>query len=184
MRSSPPRTAFALAFFAAAAGAFALVAAGCGGSPSGHPAQRSQTQPSGAIAFSGCMRSHGVANFAEPTSSGQLPKETSEQLGVSSSQFQTAQNACRHLLANGGQPTQAALQQSWSDFLSFARCMRRHGVANWPDPTRYPQHPDRPTFDLQAVGVEPNSPPISTKIHDCMPLLHGNNPQHLGEGGS
>jgi hypothetical protein len=34
------------------------------------------------------------------------------------------------------------------------------------------------------VGIDPNSRQISTKIHECAPLLHGNNPQHLGEGGS
>jgi hypothetical protein len=169
---------------AAAASALALSASGCGGSSEGHGAQADPTRPSGALAFSGCMRSHGVANFPDPTGSGQLPKETPEQLGLSPSRLQTAQSACRRLLPNGGQPTQAALQQSWTDFLAFARCMRRHGVPNWPDPTRYPQHPERPTFDLQAVGLDPSSPPISTKVHDCVPLLHGTNPQRLGEGGS
>jgi hypothetical protein len=169
---------------AAAASALILVAAGCSGSPSGHAAQSNQIQLSGALAFSGCMRSHGVPNFADPNGSGQLPKETPEQLGVSGSRLQTAQNACRHFFANGGLPGQAALQQSWVDFLSFARCMRRHGVPNWPDPTRYPRHPDRPTFDLQVVGIRPNLPPTNTEIHDCLPLLRGLNPQHLGEGGS
>jgi hypothetical protein len=112
-------------------------------------------------------------------------KETPQQLGVSSPAFQTAVGACNHLLPNGDSgPTQAALQQSWSDFRSFARCMRRHGVENWPDPTRYPQHPERPTFALQTSGIDLSSPEVTTKIHACVPLLHGNNPQRLGEGGS
>jgi hypothetical protein len=81
-------------------------------------------------------------------------------------------------------PTSAELQQSWSDMTNFARCMRSHGVPNWPDPTRYPAHPERPTFDLQPVGIDPRSPQISTQIHQCEPLLHGNNPQRLGEVGS
>jgi hypothetical protein len=130
------------------------------------------------------MRAHGVPHFADPESSGQLPKETPLQLGVSGSVLEAAENACRRLLPNGGQPTQADLQQSWRDFRSFARCMRRHGVPSWPDPTRYPQHPERPTFDLQPVGIDPSTPQITTRIHDCAPLLHGNNPQHLGERGS
>jgi len=137
-----------------------------------------------ALAFSRCMRSHGVPNFPDPASGGAIPKVALQRLGVSSSQFQSAQSACILLLPNGGQPTQAALQQSWSDFRKFARCMRRRGVPNWPDPTRYPQHPERPSFELQPVGLDPNSPRVSTKIHECEPLLHGNNPQHLGEGGS
>jgi hypothetical protein len=132
------------------------------------------------------MRSHSVSNFPDPNSSGGIPKETPYQLGVSSFQLQAAQRACVHLFPNGpgSRPTRAALQQSWSDMRTFARCMRSHGVANWPDPTPYPPHPGRPTFNVQAVGIDPKSPQIGTKIHECEPLLHGNNPQHLGEGGS
>ena len=126
------------------------------------------------------MRSHGVPNYPDPDSSGELVKETSQQLGVGRSQLQTAQSACQHLLPNGGQPTRAALLQSWTDFLKFARCMRRNGVPNWPDPTRYPRHPERPTFELS--GVDLNSPQVSARIHECEPLLQANNPQHLGEG--
>jgi hypothetical protein len=62
--------------------------------------------------------------------------------------------------------------------------MRAHGVANWPDPSRYPQHPERPTFALQSTGIDANAPLVVTRIHECEPLLHGNNPQRLGEGGS
>jgi hypothetical protein len=62
--------------------------------------------------------------------------------------------------------------------------MRSHGVANWPDPTRYPRHPDRPTFELQPLGIDPNSPQVVTRVRECEPLLHGNNPQHLGGEGA
>jgi hypothetical protein len=127
------------------------------------------------------MRSHGVRNFPDPSSNGQIPKKTPQQLGVSSSRYQAAQRACAHLLPNGGSgPSQAALQQSWSDDLKFARCMRSHGVPNWPDPTRYPRHPERPYFNLTAAGIDPASPQIIPEIHACLHLLHGNNPQHLG----
>jgi hypothetical protein len=189
--SPHPRTSFATAIITigAAASAFGLLSAGCGGSSGGHVTQLGSTathssQQTGALAFSHCMRSHRLPSYPDPNSSGELVKETPEQLGVSSSQFLTARNACVHLLPGGGQPTRAELQQSWSDFLTFARCMRRHGVPNWPDPTRYPQHPERPTFELEPLGIDLNSPQINTRIHECEPLLHGNNPQHLGEGGS
>jgi hypothetical protein len=188
----------AIVMSAAATGALALLAAGCGGSPGSHVAQLGSsavpstsasrpapsTRQTGALAFSRCMRSHGVTNYPDPASSGELAKESPQQLGISGSEFQTAQDACVRMLPGGGQPTRAELRQSWSDFLNFARCMRRQGVSNWPDPAPYPQHPERPTFDLQPVGIDPNSPPITIKIHECEALLHGNNPQHLGEGGS
>ena len=131
------------------------------------------------------MRSRGVLNFPDPSIGGAFVKETAQQLGVTSSQYQAAQDACARLLPNGDNgPTATELQQSWTDMASFARCMRSHGVTNWPDPTRYPPHPERPTFNLQPVGVDPNSPHITVEIHECEPLLHGNNPQHLGQSGS
>jgi hypothetical protein len=158
-----------------------LLAAGCGGSST--PSTTGTTaQVSTALAFSRCMRSHGVRAFPDPASSGSIPKIPLQQLGVSSSQFQAAQSACNHLLPNGGRPTPAALQQSWSDFRAFARCMRRHGDSSWPDPTPYPPHPERPTFDLQAAGIDPSSPEVMSKARECLPLLHGLNPQRLGTG--
>ena len=160
----------------------AVVVAGCGGDSTAGVAAPGSA-PDRALAFSRCMRSHGVPNFPDPTGAGTIPKLTLPQLGVGDAQFQTAQTACRSLIPNGGQPTQAALQQSWSDDRTFARCMRSHGVPSWPDPTRYSRHPDRPTFDLQAAAVDPNAPQIATRIRECEPLLHGNNPQHLGEAG-
>ena len=144
------------------------------------PALSQSTNTQKALAYSRCMRSHGVSRYPDPASSGAIPKVSAQQLGVSGAQLQAAQRDCQHLVPNGGQPTPAALQQSWTDFLKFAQCMRGHGVSSWPDPTRYPAHPDRPYFDLQRAGIDLNSPQISAKIHGCLPLLHGNNPQHLG----
>src|SRR5260370_39112731 len=108
------------------------------------------------------MRSHGVPNCPDPDSSGTIPKVTPEQLGVSTSQFQTAQSACAHLL----QPTQAQEQHVMSGMLAFARCMRTHGVPNWPDPTT-----DRngPVFDIP--GIDPLSPQVSAAADACTHLL-------------
>jgi hypothetical protein len=182
-RAWPPTARTATALIAAAG--LALLPAVCSGSPSstgsGGSANAGGSPSSQQLAFSRCMRSNGVMHFPDPSSNGQIPKKTPQQLGVSSSRYQAAQRACARLLPNGGNgPTQAALQQSWSDMLSFARCMRSHGVRNWPDPTRYPRHPDRPYFNLTAVGIDPNSPHIIPKIHKCLYLLHGTNPQRLG----
>ena len=164
--------------------AVAIVAAAALAAPVAASATSQSTAVQKALAFSRCMRAHGVSNFPDPTSTGVIPKESVQQLGVSNSQLQAAQTACQRLLPNGGQPTPAALQQSWSYFLRFAQCMRHHGVQSWPDPTRYPQHPDRPYFDLQHAGIDPNAPQIISKIRLCLPLLHGTNPQHLGGGRS
>jgi hypothetical protein len=127
-----------------------LVMAGCAGSSSstgGSP--NGSTNPPSAVAFSGCMRSHGLPNYPDPGSSGALPKTNAQALGVSSSQFQAAETACQHLLPSVGgsfqQQTdqcivasdcpQALVQRILNVQRNYARCMRSHGFPSWPDPT-------------------------------------------------
>ena len=131
----------------------APLAAACGGSPSragsgGSPPAGGPADSTSAVAYSACMRSHGVPNYPDPDSSGQLPKTGAQLLGISTSQYQTAQQTCRHLLPTGGSVQQqeaqcmqnsdcppALLQQMMAGDLKLARCMRSHGVPNFPDPT-------------------------------------------------
>jgi hypothetical protein len=91
-------------------------------------------------AYAGCMRSHGVPSFPDPTvgSSGgggfQLRSGPGGQgIDPQSAAFQAAQNKCKSLLPNGGvaQPLTAAEQQK---FLNWAACIRSHGVPSFPDP--------------------------------------------------
>ena len=165
----------------------ALLAAACGGSKGGHVAQLGSTatqsstlssagsaQENGAVAFSRCMRSHGVSKFPDSAS----PKVNLQQLGVSSSRFQAAQRACQHLFPNNveasvtqclstGDCPQTLLHQILNQGLEFARCMRSHGVSNWPDPTRYPDN-GAPVFNLlHAHGFDPRSPQIEHKMDEC-----------------
>ena len=171
-----------------ATSALALLAAACGGSPGSHVAQLGSTttksstsswaaaaQQNGMLAFSRCMRSHGVPNFPDPNSSGALPKRQVDQLAASSPQFPPAHRACEHLLPNGGQPTQAQVQQAWNDMRNFAHCMRSHGVPNWPDPAATSQQDQRPFFHVPD-SIDPNAPQITTKIRVCQHVLHANNP--------
>jgi hypothetical protein len=112
--------------------------------------------------FARCMRSHGVANFPDPGASGAIPKESVQQLGVSDSQFQSAQSACNHFLPNGGNgPNQAELQHVRALGLSFARCMRSHGVA-LPDPGSDGRIPD-PT----SSGINQGSPQFQAANQAC-----------------
>jgi hypothetical protein len=67
--------------------------------------------------------------------------------------------------------TQAQLQQLSGDTAKFARCMRSHGVSNWPDPTV--DSSGRLEYNLQAAGIAvdghgaPISPQIRAKAHEC-----------------
>jgi hypothetical protein len=108
------------------------------------------------------MRSNGVINYPDPDSSGVIPKESSEELGVTSSKFQSAQNACQHLLPNGGNgPNQAQLQQERAQGLRFAQCMRTHGVA-LPDPDSSGRIPDP-----ASVGIDQGSPQFEAANQAC-----------------
>jgi hypothetical protein len=129
------------------------------------------------------MRSQGVPNYPDPGGGGTLPKVSAQQLGVSSSQFQAAQRACQYLLpATGGllnasslrqceltgDCPQALVRQALNEGLSFARCMRSHGVPSWPDPTTDAE--GRPYFDLSAHGFsrqQAHSPQIRAKVNEC-----------------
>ena len=108
VRRRSPRAWHAVVQAAAllAAAALALVAAACGASPSstgsGGSSNTAGSTNSHQVAFSRCMRSNGVSNYPDPDSSGVIPKESSQQLGVTTSKFQSAENACQHLLPNGG----------------------------------------------------------------------------------
>jgi hypothetical protein len=147
----PTRTAVAVI----ATAGLALPVAASGASP-----------PTGlqkAVAYSSCMRSHGVPRFPDPTSSGVLPKVSLQQLGVSAAQLQSAETACRRLLPSGGSRQQqdaclmlatcpaAEVRQILAAERKYARCMRAHGVPNWPDPTLDPQ--GMPVFDVTRAGI-------------------------------
>jgi hypothetical protein len=128
---------------------------------SGSPAQQ-------ALAFSECMRRHGLANFPDPNGSGNFPASAKQIAFSDPHQFQEARTACSHLLPNNGNgPTQAQWQQILSTMVQFAHCMRHHGRPNWPDPT-YDTH-GRPVFN---IDVDPNSPQFTAEIHACQHLLH------------
>ncbi len=132
----------------------------CGGHPS------VSVQSNAPLAFSHCMRSHGVSNFPDPNSSGVWPKSQVE-VAAGSPRFQTATQACGHLLPDGGpgvSPSPTVVQQIQTDMATFARCMRSHGVPDWPDPTL---DRGRAVFDPAAVGIDTNSPQINTKVHEC-----------------
>jgi hypothetical protein len=59
--------------------------------------------------------------------------------------------------------------------LAFSRCMRSHGVPNWPDPAPTSHQDQRPFFHVPD-SIDPNAPQITTKIHICQHLLHASNP--------
>jgi hypothetical protein len=139
----------------------ALLTAACGGSSSSSAAGGS-AQYQKALAYSQCMRSHGVPNFPDPDSQGQFPQIQIGRNGVSQQAVQSAQNACRHLLPNGGTGTAQQQQAKLTQALDFARCMRAHGVPNFPDPTTA-----NGGMGFNMAGVDTHSPQYQSAQQAC-----------------
>ena len=138
----------------------ALLASACGGSPATNGAK-----PSGAVAFAACIRSHGVPNWPDPNTSGAFDKSklTPQQLGASLSRVQAAQQACQHLLPNGGSGPNAAQQQYVKALgLEFSRCVRGHGLPRFPDPGSDGRIPDP-----ASVGIDQGSPKFRAANQAC-----------------
>jgi hypothetical protein len=155
------------------AAALSLLAAACGGGNSAGVASVGSsttavttTTQNRAVAFPRCMRANGVPNFPDEG------KPTPQQLGVSESQFIAAMSACQHLLPHGGVVQETAQQQRirLADELSFARCMRSHGVGRFPDPTA---QGDLSVEKVQAAGVDVHSPVVLRVVQACLPASHG-----------
>jgi hypothetical protein len=163
---------------ATAVAGLSLLAAGCGGG--GSPVVASlgssttaatTTAQSGLVAYSGCMRSHEVPEFPDPDSSGEIPKEAVIPL-ANSPQFRAAATACEHLLPNGSLGPQETAQQQRTQVageLSFAGCMRSHGVTSFPDPTAQ----GLSIGMIQAQGIDLHSPAVLRVVDACLPASHG-----------
>jgi hypothetical protein len=150
----------------------ALLAAGCS-SPS--PTTSASTPSAGstvaqAVAYTQCMRSHGVPEYPEPDSSGQLQKIGSgQQVGVSDAQLNTASNVCQSLWPYQAL-TPAQQQQELTDDLKFAQCMRSHGVPTLPDPVATNGHVEF-VISVSRDGFNPQSPQILAKARACQHVL-------------
>jgi hypothetical protein len=141
-----------------------LLVSACGGSP-GSPANAPTTtsQSTNAqrmLAFSSCVRKHGVPNFPDPDSQGTLPVLTQQDLGVSKRTSLTAQHACQSLLTRGtstGTPQQR--QQKLAFGLKVAQCLRTHGYPSFPDPSGLSQ--------ALPPGIDPSSPQFQAAQTTC-----------------
>jgi hypothetical protein len=164
---------------AIAIASIALLAAGCGGSGKSptNEASSSRNPVQAAFRYSACMRSHGVTNFPDPqviNHDGEHGIKIQAVGGKGSPQFETAQRACQGILpppsGNGPQETAQQQQIRLADALSFARCMRSHGVARFPDPTA---QGDLSVEMVQAHGVDVHSPAVLHAVQTCLPASHG-----------
>jgi len=148
--------------------AISLLAAACGGgSPPG--AKRSGPVAQG-LAYSACMRAHGVKNFPDPAT-GPNGSVTVSGAGIdmNSPQVQAAEHACRSLDPGGGsggtsQPLTGAQQQA---LVKWAACIRTNGVPSFPDPTFPGGTPDF------VFSAKPDPGMLRLALRACQRYLSG-----------
>jgi len=93
------------------------------------------------------MRSHGVPSFPDPNAAGggfELSSNGKFKIRIGprgpngeSPAFQAAMSACHNLFPpiSGPSGPQHPSAATMTQMLAVAKCMRAHGVPNWPDPT-------------------------------------------------
>jgi len=163
---------------AAALACLALVAAACSsaaktGTGAG-PAHGSARQSE--LAFSRCMRAHGISDFPDPSSHGGIALNggPGSDLNPSSPLYQAANSACKPLLPPQKALSPAQQAAARAQALAYARCMRAHGISDFPDPNAQ----GGIALSPQPGGdLEPNNPRFQAANHAC---------QHYqpGKGGS
>lgn len=158
-----------------------VLVAGCGGrGGSPHVASLTPTSPAhttstapivprnGSFArFVTCMQHHGIQAQLGPQGRGisiSLP-------GGSKARVAVAQTACQKYLPGGGPPALTPAQRAEQNraLLAMARCMRRNGVPNFPDPNAQGQ------FD-PGSSIDKSSPAVQAAVEKCSKLM----PKHFG----
>ena len=179
---------------AAALLALVLIAAACSSTPNspgvaggGPPttakaASPGKPQSSDALAemtaYAKCMRSHGIADFPDPTPNpggpgGSFDFAATGDLNPSNPTYQDANGACQSPLPNRGKiPAPSARQLA--EEVKLAACMRAHGVPNFPDPN------GQGAFNLGQV--DRGTPQFSSAIKTCRSVAKFQGPMPVEAG--
>jgi hypothetical protein len=134
--------------------ATSLAVAACGSSSSSTdpPGKSSASLYQATLAFSRCMRAHGVTNFPDPTAGKGIQLRITPNSGINpfSPSFKAAQASCHELLPGGGPASGRPTAQDKAQMLQISECMRQHGISDFPDPTTSP--PSNPVNSGGVIG--------------------------------
>jgi hypothetical protein len=103
------------------------------------------------LAFSLCMRSHGVTGFPDPSARGGI-NLAGTGVNPSSPAFEAAQATCKNQLPGGG-PSAGASEQQKQHLVAISECMREHGISGFPDPITAKAPPRNPQGYSLAEGI-------------------------------
>jgi hypothetical protein len=126
------------------------------------------------LAYSQCVRDHGVPNFPDlGTSNGSVVRPNLASLGIdpNSATFRAAAGACQSLLPTPQPEAQQQMSaQDQAKWLQFSACVRAHGVPNFPDPD-FSNGGLKPFFNYNGTGVDSQSPTVAAAMDACKPVL-------------
>jgi hypothetical protein len=166
----------------------ALVAAACSSSASSGTAARQAggSAKHNVLAYSQCMRAHGITAFPDPNPQGGLSLNggAGSSINPSSPQFKAANNACKPLMPPPPAVSPAQQAKIKAGNLKYAECMRAHGISDFPDPNSQGmlQIKAQPGSDL-----DPNNPRYQAANKACQHYQYaipGSGPPSLSTSGS
>jgi hypothetical protein len=142
-----------------------IAVAACGSS-----AKPSSSQPTGSVAFSQCMRANGVPNFPDLGGNGMLIQSSGQTISVNgvsvnAPAYQAARTKCQKYLPTRTPASPSEQAQQIARGLKFARCMRSHGVPNFPDPKVVSSSGGNQRVALP--GVNPEAPAVQAGAKAC-----------------
>ena len=108
------------------------------------------------------MRSHGVPNFPDPSPGG--PSVIPNWINPQAPAFKSAEKACARYLGGGTDQRSGSVSEKL-ELLNLAKCMRAHGLPNFPDPTTSPPSTPPPgSHTGNAIGIAGAVPRVPTSI--------------------
>jgi hypothetical protein len=151
----------------------ALIGAGCTNTPDATDAGGSQTVAGHAqvVRFAGCMRDNGIREFPDPDAAGALTIETvanGTSIDTDSAAFERALAACRDLQPAGFTGGVRSPEQQQAA-LEFARCIRDHGVKDFPDPAN--GEPIVNTFKIPSSDTPGGMAVLNAAMETCGDIL-------------
>jgi hypothetical protein len=168
--TQPSRPARLLTAAAALAAATTIAACGSSSPTSSSASAGGGSNPaSSTLSFSKCMRANGVPNFPDLSGNGMRIEGNTQTVSVNgvsvnAPAFRAARQTCeKYMPHTPATPAQSAQQRQRG--LQFARCMRSHGVPNFPDPKVISSSSG--SQQVYLPGINPQSPAFQAGAKAC-----------------
>lgn len=156
--------------------AVAGLVAGCGGSSGGGAKSAASRHTYTPVRFAKCMRAHGVTSFPDPSSDSGAEVSTTPDGGASINgqevnphTWKSAEHTCLTKLPFA-KPSQKELAQEVKQQLTMSKCIRAHGVPNYPDPV---VRKGQMVVPNTPADSNPNSPAFQGALTACSKSTDG-----------